>query len=61
MITPISIYDYNVKTGERTLLKRQPVLGGYNPDNYKSERIWVTAKDGTKVPVSLVYRKDTRR
>jgi oligopeptidase B len=57
MITPISIYDYNVKTGERTLLKRQPVLGGYNPDNYKSERIWVTAKDGTKVPVSLVYRK----
>jgi len=57
MITPISIYDYNVKTGERTLLKRQPVLGGYSPDNYKSERIWVTAKDGTKVPVSLVYRK----
>jgi oligopeptidase B len=57
MITPTSIYDYNVKTGERVLLKRQPVLGGYDPDNYKSERIWVTASDGTKVPVSLVYRK----
>jgi oligopeptidase B len=57
MITPMSIYDYNVKTGERTLLKRQPVLGGYNPDNYSSERIWITANDGTRVPVSLVYRK----
>ncbi len=58
LITPTSIYDYNVKTGERTLLKRQPVLGGYDPENYKSERIWITADDGTKVPVSLVYRKE---
>jgi oligopeptidase B len=57
LITPMSVYDYNVKTGERTLLKRQPVLGGYDPDNYQSERIRVTARDGTRVPVSLVYRK----
>ncbi len=60
-ITPMSVYDYNVKTGERTLLKRQPVLGGYDPDNYKSERIWATAGDGTKVPISLVYRKELVR
>ena len=61
LVTPMSVYDYDVKTGERTLLKRQPVLGGYDPDNYKSERIWVTAADGTKVPVSLVYRKELVR
>jgi oligopeptidase B len=58
LITPMSVYDYNVKTGVRTLLKRQPVLGGYDPDNYKSERIWITASDSTRVPVSLVYRKE---
>ncbi len=57
LITPMSVYDYNVRTGERTLLKREPVLG-YDPDKYKSERIWATAGDGTKVPVSLVYRRE---
>jgi oligopeptidase B len=57
LITPMSVYDYNVQTGERTLLKQQPVLGGYDPANYASERIWATASDGTKVPVSIVYRK----
>jgi len=61
LITPESVYDYNVKTGERTLLKREPVLGGYDPGNYQSERIWATAGDGTKVPISLVYRKELVR
>jgi len=61
LITPTSVYDYNVKTGQRTLLKQQPVLGGYDPDNYASERIWATASDGTKIPLSLVYRKELVR
>jgi len=61
LITPPSVYDYNVKTGQRTLLKLQPVLGGYDPANYASERIWATAGDGTQVPISLVYRKDLVR
>jgi oligopeptidase B len=57
LITPTSVYDYSVKTEQRTLLKQQPVLGGYDPANYASERIWATAGDGTKIPISLVYRK----
>jgi oligopeptidase B len=57
MVTPRSIYDYDVKTRERKLLKRQEVLGGYDPAGYVTERAWATAPDGTKVPISLVYRK----
>ena len=57
-ITPASVYDYDVKTGKSELLKQQPVLGGYDPTLYKSERVYATASDGTKVPVSLVYKKD---
>ncbi|QTN27843.1 S9 family peptidase [Rhodoferax sp. AJA081-3] len=57
LTTPHSIYDYNLRTGERTLLKRQPVLGGFDSANYQTERTWVTVRDGTRVPVSLVYRK----
>jgi len=59
-ITPASTYDYDVKTGKSELLKQQPVLGGYDPTQYKSERVYATAADGTKVPVSLVYRKDLK-
>lgn len=58
---PASVYDYDLETGERTLLKRQPVLGGYDPELYGSERIFVTSWDGAKVPVSIVYRKDLRK
>jgi len=61
LITPSSVYDYNVKTRRRTLKKRQEVLGGYDPNNYKMERIWATAKDGVKVPISLVYRKGLKK
>jgi oligopeptidase B len=57
LTTPASTFDINVKTGERTLLKEQPVLGGFDKDNYVTERVWATARDGTKVPVSLLYRK----
>ena len=57
MVTPQSIYDYDLTTRERTLLKRQEVLGGYDPKNYEARRIWSVSRDGTKVPVSLVYRK----
>lgn len=57
MITPSSQYEQDLKTGKRTLLKQQEVLGGYSKDNYVTERLFATAKDGTKVPISLVYKK----
>jgi len=60
-ITPASIFDYDVKTRHRELLKQQPVLGGYDPSLYNSERIYATALDGTKVPISIVYKKDLKR
>jgi len=54
---PNSTYDYNMTTKERTLLKQEEVVGQYNPQDYKSERIYATATDGTKIPISLVYKK----
>jgi len=57
LTTPASVYDYNMKTGERELLKREEVIGEFDPDDYQSERFMATARDGAKVPVSLVYRK----
>ena len=57
MTTPNSTYDYNMRTRERTLLKQQEVLGDFDSKNYVSERIFAPAKDGTKIPVSLVYKK----
>ncbi|MEO5897341.1 MAG: S9 family peptidase [Vicinamibacterales bacterium] len=60
MVTPSSIYDYDMDSRELTLLKRQDVLGGYDPSNYEAQRLWVPARDGTQVPVSLVYREGTR-
>ena len=57
MVTPSSVYDYRMDTRERTLLKQQEVLGGYDPARYEAQRIWAVARDGTRVPVSLVYRK----
>ena len=50
-----------MRTGERTLLKREPVLGDFDPANYVTEYLWAPARDGAKVPVSLVYRKGVRR
>ncbi len=60
-ITPNSVYDYDVMTRQRELRKRQPVLGGYDPKLYKSERLYATASDGVKVPISIVYRTDLKR
>jgi oligopeptidase B len=57
MVTPSSVYDYGMDTRERALLKRQDVLGGYAPSQYEAKRVWSTSRDGTKVPISLVYRK----
>ncbi len=62
LTTPQSTYDYNMNTMQTDLLKQQAVLGGkFSPENYTSERIMVTARDGVKVPVSIVYRKGFKR
>ena len=61
MTSPYSIIDFNMSTKESEVLKEQEVLGGkFNKEDYKSERIWASAEDGTKVPVSLVYHSDTK-
>jgi oligopeptidase B len=61
MLTPPSVFDYDLRTRERTLLKQQPVLGGYDPGEYVTERVWATADDGVAVPMSLAYRKGVAR
>jgi oligopeptidase B len=61
LTTPSSIYDYNMVTKEKKLMKEQEVAGGYNKEDYHTERIFATAKDGTKVPVSLVYKKGFKK
>ena len=58
MVTPDSVFDYHVKTGELELLKQQEIPSGYDPSLYKVERIEVKARDGTMVPVSIVSLKD---
>jgi len=62
LTTPSSVIDYNFKTKVHEVKKEQEVLDtNFNKENYTSERIWVTARDGVKVPVSLVYRKDLKK
>ncbi len=61
MVTPSTVFDYDMGTRERTLLKQQPVLGGYDPGDYVTERLWATADDGVRVPMSVVYRKGLDR
>ncbi len=60
LVTPGSVYEYDVETGSSTLLKQQEVPGGFDRELYQSERLFATARDGVKVPVSLVYRKDLK-
>jgi oligopeptidase B len=60
-ITPRSVLDYDLQTGEQILRKQQPVLGGYDPTQYASERVLARAPDGTTIPLSVVYRRDTPR
>lgn len=61
MVTPSSTFDYNMVTKDKTLLKQQEVLGGYDQKEYLTERTFATAKDGTKIPISLVYKKGTNK
>jgi oligopeptidase B len=57
LTTPTSTFDFNMQTKEKTLLKEQEVVGDFNKDNYEAKRIYATAQDGAKIPISLVYRK----
>ncbi|MDJ1114985.1 S9 family peptidase [Microbacterium dauci] len=56
-VTPGTVYDYEVATGALLLRRRQPVLGGYDPADYGQERVWAVAEDGTRVPVSVVWKR----
>jgi oligopeptidase B len=58
LTAPWSAIDYDMRTRERTLVKEQPVRGGYNRDDYMTERLWATAPDGARVPMSVVYRRE---
>ncbi|MBB3040245.1 S9 family peptidase [Nocardioides soli] len=60
MAVPSSVYDYDVRTRDLTLLRRAPVLGGYDPDDYEEHRLWATADDGERVPISIVARRGSR-
>lgn len=59
LTTPWSVYDYNMRTKEKELMKEQPVLGGFDKADYVTERVYATARDGVKIPVSIVYKKGT--
>jgi oligopeptidase B len=61
MVTPPSIYDCDMATGKQTLLKQTEVLGGYDKSQYTTERLWAPARDGAKVPLSVVYKKGLKR
>jgi oligopeptidase B len=58
---PACIYEYDMKSGERTLLKQDEVVGDFDPARYQTERLWAKARDGAKVPISLVFRKSTKK
>jgi oligopeptidase B len=60
LVTPLSIFDYDMNTGKTTLLKQTEVPGGFDRANYKAERVFATAQDGTKIPMSMVYRKGVK-
>ncbi|HJU75978.1 MAG TPA: prolyl oligopeptidase family serine peptidase, partial [Gemmatimonadaceae bacterium] len=57
LVTPPTVYEYSVATGARKVIKREEVLGGYDPSKYVVERTYATARDGARIPVSLVYKK----
>lgn len=62
MTTPSSVIDFNMRTKEKEVKKEQQVLGGkFDKNNYTEERVWATAKDGTKIPISMVYRKELKK
>ena len=59
LVTPRSVFDYDLEARTRVLKKQQPVLGGYDPSQYETGRLWATAPDGVQVPISVVHRRDT--
>jgi len=61
LVTPSSVYDYNLVTKEKKLMKQQEVLGGYTASEYVTERLYATATDGTKIPISVVYKKGFKK
>ncbi len=61
LTTPNSVFEFDMVSREGTLLKQQEVLGGYNPDDYQTERFYVASHDGVKVPVTIVYRKGLKK
>ena len=61
LTTPNSVYDYDMVSKKKQLMKQQEVIGGYDPKLYETERVFATAKDGTKVPVSIVYKKGFKK
>ncbi len=61
LVTPDSVFDYDLVARTRELKKQDEVLGGYHPEDYESERLWAVARDGVKVPISIVHGKDFRR
>jgi oligopeptidase B len=61
MTTPSSVYDYNMESKDKKLLKQQEVVGGYNSSDYVTERLYAPAKDGTQIPISLVYKKGFKK
>ncbi len=61
LTTPSTVYDYDIQTGERQLMKRTPVLGDFDPANYRTELLWAEARDGARVPVSIAYRAGVKR
>jgi len=61
LTTPSTVYDYNMGTKEKKLMKQQEVVGGYDKNQYETERLFATAKDGTKIPISIVYKKGFKK
>jgi oligopeptidase B len=61
MKTPPSTYEYDMDEGKKTLLKQQQIMGGFNSEDYITERLWATAKDGSTIPVSIVYKKGFKK
>ncbi len=58
LATPATVYDYDMRTGRKTLLKRDPVLGNFDPANYQTELLFAPATDGKRIPISLIHRRD---
>jgi oligopeptidase B len=61
LITPQSVYDYNMRTRKRELMKKREVLGDFDPTRYQEERVFATARDGARVPISMVYKKGMQK